>query len=142
MTFDEIQLMWQQDSNIDDAEIDIASLQIPQLHAKYMKLFSDFYFKRKQIEIKIKTLRREKFEYYTGKADPQIYAEKPFDLKILKSEVNMYIESDEDINNLQLKIESFDVIINYLESVLKMISNRTYQIKNVIEWRKFSHGIA
>jgi hypothetical protein len=141
MTFDEIQLMWQQDSNINDDEIDIASLQIPQLHAKYMKLFSDFYFKRKQIEIKIKTLRREKFEYYTGKADPKIYAEKPFDLKILKSEVNMYIESDEDINNLQLKIESFDVIINYLESVLKMISNRTYQIKNVIEWRKFSNGI-
>lgn len=133
--------MWNEDSKINDLEIDIASLQIPQLHSKYMKLFSDYRFKRKESEIRLKILKRQKFEYYSGKADPEVYAERPFDLKILKSDINLYIESDEDITRLQMKIDSFDIILDYLESVLKMITNRSFQIKNVIEWRKFIDGV-
>jgi hypothetical protein len=141
MNFENLQLMWQEDSKINDLEIDIASLNIPQLHSKYMKFFSDYRYKRKEAELRLKVLRREKFEYYSGKADPEIYAQNPFDLKVLKSDINLYIDSDKEIINLQMKIDSFDIIIDYLESVLKMITNRSFQIKNVIEWRKFIDGV-
>ena len=95
MTFDEIQAMWEQDSKIDPVELDTAALSIPTLHSKYLRIFSDYRFKRKQAQGNLKQLTRRKFEYYTGKADAIVYQQKPFDLKILKQDVDKYIESDE-----------------------------------------------
>ena len=141
MNFENLQLMWDEDSKINDLELDVAALKIPQLHSKYMKFFSDYRFRKKEAEIKLKILRKEKFEYYSGKADQKIYAEKPFDLKVLKTDINLYIDSDEDIVKQQMKIDSFEIILDYLESVLKMIANRSFQLKNVIEWRKFIDGV-
>ena len=141
MNFENLQLMWDEDSKINDLELDVSALKIPQLHSKYMKFFSDYRFRKKEAEIKLKILRKEKFEYYSGKADQKIYAEKPFDLKVLKTDINLYIDSDEDIVKQQMKIDSFEIILDYLESVLKMIANRSFQLKNVIEWRKFIDGV-
>lgn len=142
MTFDEIQAMWQEDSRIDPVELDTASLTIPTLHAKYFKIFSDYRFKKKQAALNLKQLTRRKFEYYSGKGDPEDYRENPFDLKILKSDLQMYIESDPEFKDLQLKIDMYDIIIEYLESVIRMINNRSYQIKNAIEWKSFIEGIS
>ena len=142
MTFDEIQAMWEQDSKIDPVELDTASLSIPTLHSKYFKIFSDYRFKKKQAALNLKQLTRRKFEYYTGKADAEDYKENPFDLKILKSDLPMYIESDPEIKELQLKIDMYDIIIEYLDGVIKMISNRSYQIKNAIQWKTYIDGIA
>jgi hypothetical protein len=141
MNFDDIQNMWQEDCRIDEADLDAASRDIPLLHAKYMKLFSDYCFKRKEAEIRLKQIRRKKFEYYSGKAEPEDYRDNPFDLKILKSDLPLYIESDPEIEKYQLKMEMFEIIINYLEGVIKMLNNRTYQIKNMIEWRRFVSGM-
>ena len=142
MTFEEIQAMWEQDSKIDPVELDTASLSIPTLHAKYFKIFSDYRFKKKQAQLNLKQLTRRKFEYYTGKADAEEYKENPFDLKILKSDLPMYIESDPEIKDLQLKIDMYEIIIEYLDGVIKMVSNRSYQIKNAIQWKTYIDGIA
>ena len=142
MTFDEIQAMWQQDSKINPVELDTASLSIPTLHAKYFKIFSDYRFKKKQAALNLKQLTRRKFEYYSGKGDPEDYKENPFDLKVLKSDLQMYIDSDPQIKELQLKIDMYDIIIEYLESVIRMVNNRSYQIKNAIEWKSFIEGIS
>jgi hypothetical protein len=32
-------------------------------------------------------------------------------------------------------------MLDYLESILKVIQNRTYQIKNAIEWQRFTNGL-
>jgi|TARA_B100001063_G_C16755368_1_gene552804 hypothetical protein len=141
MTFDEIQAMWEQDAKIDPVELDTASLSIPQLHSKYFKIFSEYRFKKKQAAGNLKQLTRRKFEYYSGKGDPEDYRENPFDLKLLKSDLTMYIESDPHIKDLQLKIDMYDIIIEYLESVIRMINTRSYQIKNAIEWKSFIEGI-
>ena len=34
---------------------------------------------------------REKWEYYGGKADAKVYVAKPFDLRVLKTDLQMYI---------------------------------------------------
>jgi len=49
-------------------------------------------------------------------------------------------ESNSPVSEANLKVEYYDVMINYTESILKQISNRTYQIKNSIEWHKFQAG--
>jgi hypothetical protein len=141
MNFEDIMQMWEQDSKIDPIELDTASINIPSLHAKYLKIFSDYRFRKKQVTLQMKQLVRSKFEYYTGKASAQEYKDKPFDLKILKSDLNLYIESDEEVKNLQLRIDQYEIIIDYLDGVIKMLNNRSYQIKNAIQWKTYIEGI-
>tara|TARA_B100001173_G_scaffold53885_1_gene44726 strand:- start:4024 stop:4455 length:432 start_codon:yes stop_codon:yes gene_type:complete len=84
---------------------------------------------------------REKWEYYGGKADAKVYAAKPFDLKVLKTDLQMYINSDEDILNLQGKIAYFESIIKYIDGIIKSIDNRGWDIRNATEWKKFEAGM-
>lgn len=141
MTFDEIQTMWEQDSKIDPLELDTASLNIPALHGKYLKIFSDYRFKKKQATFQLKQLTRKKFEYYSGKANPEDYKENPFDLKVLKTDLSMYIESDPHIQEFQIKIDMYEIIIDYLDGIIRMLNNRSYQIKNAIQWKTYIEGI-
>ena len=89
---------------------------------------------------KFKISKKEKWQYYTGKADPEIYIDKPFDYKVLRQDVDKYMDADPDLIKISSKIEYFQVMINYLDSILKTINNRTYQIKNAVEWQKFIRG--
>ncbi len=91
-------------------------------------------------ENKFKQLKKDKWQYYTGKADPEVYIEKPFDHKVLRQDVDKYMDADEDLIRIISKIDYYQVMISYLDSILKTINNRTYQIKNSIEWQKFIRG--
>ena len=84
---------------------------------------------------------RQKWEYYGGKADAKVYAAKPFDLKVLKTDLQMYINSDEDILNMQGKIAYYESIIKYIEGVIKSIDNRGWDIRNATDWKKFEAGM-
>ena len=84
---------------------------------------------------------REKWEYYGGKADAKVYATKPFDLKVLKTDLNIYIESDEDIIKIEHKISYLETVVKYLDGVLKSINSRGWDIKNAISWRQFESGM-
>ena len=86
-------------------------------------------------------LWREKWEYYGGKADAKVYAAKPFDIKVLKTDLTMYIQSDDEILELQSKISYYESIIKYIDGVIKSIDNRGWDIKNAIEWKKFEAGV-
>ena len=85
-------------------------------------------------------MQRQKWEYYTGKADPSIYREKPFDLKVLKADVHIYMDSDVDLQKADQKAAYLNQVVKYLEQVLRSINNRTFLIKNAIEWKKFTSG--
>jgi len=86
-------------------------------------------------------LYREKWEYYGGKADAKIYVSKPFDLKVLKTDLTMYITSDEDVITLSNKIAYLEATIKYIDGVIRSIDNRGWDIKNAIEWKKFEAGM-
>ena len=84
---------------------------------------------------------RQKWEYYGGKADAKVYAAKPFDIKVLKNDLTMYIQSDDDILEIQGKISYYESIVKYVDGVIKSIDNRGWDIKNAIEWKKFEAGM-
>lgn len=141
MTLEEIQQMWSEDAQIDDDLLCTESTRIPQLHQKYLVIFNEFSLMKKENEFKYKIMLRDKWKYYKGKAPKEMYKELPFDLKLTtKEEITLFLEADEDLQKLGLKIEYISQILSYLDSILKMISNRTYQIKNAIEWQRFKGG--
>lgn len=133
--------MWQKDSNIDSELLCEESLRVPQLHMKYMEFYNTFALMRKESEAKLRVLIKDKWLYYKGKAPAKLYAEMPFDYKLTsKDEVDMFIEADDEVIKLRLKLDYIEQTISFLDGVLRQVNNRTYQIKNAIEWEKFKNG--
>jgi hypothetical protein len=96
---------------------------------------------RKNAELQKNSVLLERRKYYTGKASVEIYNEEPFPYKVRdKEDLSLYLDTDERLSKIKVKIEYYDVMLKYIEDILKMISNRTYQIKNAIEWNKFQAG--
>ena len=94
------------------------------------------------LEFEFRKLIREKREYYGGEADAKVYAEKPFGASIKTSEkMRVYLDSDKDILDIESKIKLIDVMLSYLDNVMKMITQRNYLVKNAIEWEKFTNGL-
>ena len=141
MTFDELQALADKDLKINDTELDLESLKTPQLHNKYMKFHNQYTNLLKKAEQDLARLTREKWEYYTGKADPSVYQERPFNLKILKQDVDKYLKADDDLIKLEQKVTYVQSVVDYLDRTVKIISNRGFQIKNAIDWRKFTSGV-
>ena len=144
MTFDleTIQEMWEKDAKIDRDNIHDESLNIPSLHAKYFQIYNTIFLLRKKAEQQRKNIRHERYEYFSGKADPDVYIQNPFPKKIRdKDTMTKYLDADEKLSNASLKIEYYDTMLTYLESILKVIQNRTYQIKNAIEFMRFNAGM-
>lgn len=141
MNLEQFQEMWKKDSVIDGDLYCEASIKIPQLHMKYMEYHNTFSLMKKEREIEMKRLIKNKWIYYKGKAPSSVYKEMPFDFKLTtKEEVGMFIDADDDVSKLQFKIDYIEQVLLYLDSILRMINNRNFQIKNAIEWEKFKNG--
>ena len=128
------------DLKIDDTELDLESIRTPQLHNKYLKLFTKYSLQLKKLKDDYDGLYKFKWEYYTGKATLSVYKAEPFDLKVLKSDVHIYLNADEELQKLGQRQEYLNVVVVYLERVLREINNRNWNIRNTIEWKKFLHG--
>ena len=147
--FDHIRSEWSKDSEIDfqfknkEYTEDLAklSLEIPFQHNKYLNHYTDLSQIKTSLEFEIRKLVREQREYYGGEADPKVYAEKPFGSSIKTAEkMKVYLESDEEIINMEAKIKYVDQMLYWLDHVMKQISNRSHHIRHAIEWEKFING--
>jgi hypothetical protein len=144
MNLTDLKAMVADDLIMDDTELDIESLRTPQLHNKYL----NFYHDEKLIYVKqdeeYKKLYRLKWEYYTGKLDQDSLDRlqwEPFQLNILKADIDKYLSSDEDLSLMRLRLSYTKEKVDYLESVIKIISNRQWNIRSAIDWRKFLNGV-
>lgn len=139
---DTIQRMWEEDSKIDVDNLHTESLNIPTLHAKYFELYNNILLLRKKAEQQKRNIRHERYEYYSGKADPEVYIDNPFPKKIRDKEtMQKYLDADEKLSQVCLKIDYYETMLVYIESILKQVGNRTYQIKNAIEFIRFQSGL-
>ena len=141
LNLDMIQSMWEEDSKINIDNLHEESLKVPQLHAKYHELMNNLILLRAKAEQLKKNIRHDRYEYFSGKADPDVYIENPFPKKIRdKDTMQKYLDADEKLSESSMKIQYFDTMISYLVSILKQISKRWYQIKICIVWHMFQSG--
>ena len=141
MNLEKIQEMWQKDSVIDPDNLHDESLKIPQLHSKYYTIYNTITLLREKARETYNKVRLERYAYYTGKAEAEVYVEEPFPYKIREKDVlQKYMDADEKLSKVDLKIRYYDATLKFLEEIIKTISNRTFQIKNSIEWHKFQAG--
>tara|TARA_B100000795_G_C22775656_1_gene429883 strand:+ start:53 stop:484 length:432 start_codon:yes stop_codon:yes gene_type:complete len=141
MTLDEIKAQVQQDLSIDKEHLDTESLKNQEIKAKYLDYKSRYELLLFKAKGDYKRLYRQKWEYYGGKADAKIYISKPFDLKVLKTDLSVYITSDDDVIDAENKIGYLETVVDYIKGVIKSVDNRGWDIKNSIEWKKFEAGL-
>ena len=142
LNLESLQEMWEKDSKIDIDNLHLESLKIPILHAKYHDLYNKTFLLRKKSEQERKEKNLERYKYYTGKSPAEVYVEEPFGYKLRDNEtIQKYIEGDTSISDITMKIEYYNILLQYLEGIIKMIENRSYQIKNSLEYMRFQSGI-
>lgn len=141
MNLEEIQNLWKKDSQIDEVLLDEATLRIPQLHHKYLTLHSEYVLLAKKKTQELRTLEHRKWLYYSGKAAPEEYEDKPFEHKVIKSDVQHWVGVDEQIQRVEMQIDYYNATVNVLSEILKQIHQMSYNIKNAIEWRRFTGGV-
>ena len=141
MTLDELKMEVYLALKVNDERLDTEALKNQELYAKYLDHKSRFELLLHKAKGDYKKMYREKWEYYGGKADAKIYVTKPFDLKVLKTDLHIYIESDEDIIKSEHKIAYLETVIKYIDGVLRSIQNRGWDIKNAISWKQFEAGM-
>tara|TARA_Y100000022_G_C12978126_1_gene252196 strand:+ start:7 stop:435 length:429 start_codon:yes stop_codon:yes gene_type:complete len=140
MNIDEIQELWEQDSKLDPDNLHVESIKIPSLHSKYYNIYNKIVLLKKMEENNFKIIKKKRWLFYSGKSEPEAYIKEPFDHKVLKPDMDKYLDADEEVIKSVSKIEYYQTMLSYLDSILKTIMNRTYQIKNAIEFMKFTAG--
>lgn len=144
MNLDELKTMIKTDLEIDQTALDAESSRTPQLHNKYLVMFMDERLKLKRMASELSVLRRNKWLYYTGRMSKEELAQfgwEPFELNILKTEADEMIESDVEYIKASEKVNFQEEKVSYLESVIKIVQNRQWQIRAMIDWLKFTQGV-
>ena len=134
MNLETLNEMWAKDAPLDDEKLDNDSLSIPKLHAKYLRLYNNFVTLRDQAELDVKRTYRDRWEYYTGKS------EKPFPVKLIKTDVAIYLEADQEYQRSVLKAKYLNQMVESIKTILSAINNRSFHIKNAVEFAKFLKG--
>ena len=144
MNIEQLQEMWDADSEINDNFLGEQSTATPKLHAKYIKLLVNVKLKHTKLSSDYNILRKNKFRLYRG----ELSREELNDLgwaqwqgvKPLKNEMDEFLSGDNDLNTMKVKIEYLETMIYFLESILGQIKARDWQIRNAIQWKQFIAG--
>lgn len=145
MKIEDLQNEWARDCVIDDDHLGEASTITPSLHAKWIQYLTEAKLRLAKYRTQYSTLRKNKFRYYRGELSRDQLAELGWDqwqgVKPLKNEMDEFLSGDEDLNDLNLKVEYLNTMVYFLESVMSQIKSREWQVKNGIEWKKFLVGM-
>ena len=143
MKIEDIYTMWSKDCEIDQSNVAGESADIPKLHNKYFTIYMQEGIALRKLRAEYKKLKLLKEQYYRGELDIEELKEHgwtPQPLKILKNDIPTYVEADDDIIELSLKIVVQEEKVSYLESIIRMINNRGFQLKTIVDWERFRAG--
>ena len=144
ITLKELQDMWQEDCKVDELNLGQESTRIPELHSKYLNHLSTLRLQCRRSQSELFKMRRLKWKYYRGELDRKELNERCWDQYLgnapLNNQMNEFLDTDEDVIKLTDKLEYLNTCLTLCESVMKSISSRSFDIKNAIEWTKFTNG--
>ena len=140
MKIDDIKALLEKDRKIDHTQLDTESLRIPEQAVKYQQMAHDEALRLRFLEKEYNVAKYNRWMYYTGKADPEVYNKEPFDHKVLKSDINIFLDSDLILNEIQDRITTQTEKLKLVVEAGKVMQNKSFNIKNALEHQKFMGG--
>jgi hypothetical protein len=145
MKLSELQESWAEDCKINEMNLGQESARTPNLHAKYLNFLSSTRLNLRKVESDYLNYRRKKYKYYRGEMSQQELIDEGWSQwqgnKPLKNEMDEFLSVDADLIVLQDKVEYFKTVMYQLEQIIRSLNSRTWDIKNAIEWNKFTNGM-
>jgi hypothetical protein len=145
MKLSDLQESWAEDCKIDELNLGRESARTPNLHAKYLNYLTSSKLNLRKAESDYFNTRRLKYRYYRGELTSAELAEYEWDQwqgnKPLKNEMDEFLSCDKDLITLEDKVEYFKTVLYQLEQIIRSLNSRTWDIKNCIEWNKFTSGM-
>ena len=145
MKLSDLQDSWKDDCKIDEMNLGRESARTPTLHAKYLNYLSSTRLNLRKAESEYLNCRRKKYKYYRGEMTKQELEDEGWEQwqgnKPLKNEMDEFLTVDHDLILLQDKVEYFKTVLYQLEQIIRSLNSRTWDIKNSIEWNKFTNGM-
>lgn len=145
MKLSDLQDSWKEDCKINEMNLGQESVRTPNLHAKYLNFLSSTRLNLRKAESDYYNCRRKKYRYYRGEMTQAELDEEGWDQwqgnKPLKNEMDEYLQVDSDLIAYQDKVEYFKTVLYQLEQIIRSLNSRTWDIKNAIEWNKFTNGM-
>lgn len=144
ISLEEIEKEWENDRKMFRDKLSQHNLELPNLHGKYMTMYNTERIIRKNLHLKKKRLYLTLRQYFMGNLDKNTMEQRgwlPFGIKVLKADLDFYIEGHDDWTKLEVQLEMSEIKLNFLEQILRMIMNRGFQIKNEIELVKWESGM-
>lgn len=143
MNLEEIQKEWDQDAHIDTSQLDHESLKVPILHAKYYKIFIKERLQLKKLEADYRVDEMEKYTFYINGPTKEQH-EKGWKLppqgKIIRTEVDKYLQADQELIQKSLKIMIQREKVEFLQTIIDSLNRRSFIIKNAIDFMRWSQG--
>lgn len=139
--------MWKEDSIIDEMKLDESSRDSAKLHSKYLEIYSVNKIKLKKLELDFKVILRDKFMHYNGKLSKEVMDEKGWEydplngLTVLKGDMDKWYNADPIVQSHQAKMAYQKELCDTLKEIMENIKWRHQNIKNMIDWHKFTSGI-
>jgi hypothetical protein len=144
ITPQEIDEQWKKDAPIDATNYEREAADKPRLHSKYLSYMMQVKLDLRKLEESFLNMRRLKIRYYMGELTKQeldaLNLEQYKKNKPIKAELVDLLESDSHLMELVTKLETMRVAQYQLESILKEIASRDWEIKNSIQWHIFTQG--
>lgn len=140
MTYKEIQELAEQELKIDRFNLGEESTRTPNILMRFLDIYRSEKVLLLKMNKKFNELKKDKWEYYSGKASEDVYDEKPFDIKVLRQDLDLYLDADSDLSELKLNMDTQKEKIFCLEKILRGIEQREFSIKNAIQMIKFEAG--
>ena len=139
---DEIIELLKEQLVIDPTDLEGELIRTPNLNCMILDMLN----KKKRLlgeaESKFKQLKLDRWKYYLGKQTDEYYGKfRPMNETVIKSDVQLYLESD------QILIKAGEVVsevrrqVEILENALKQCNNRAFQIREIIALRRFESGL-
>ena len=135
------------DSVIDPIKLSEESIRIPIVHNKWIQINCDEKRILKALNAEFEKLYLIKIEYYSGKAPDQEYIDNPYyvqkikNLKVLNKDIASYVERDDEIMSIKSKKDLQEIKVEMVTEFIKGINQRSFNIKNFIEFNKFKNGM-
>lgn len=142
VNIDNLMSEWSNDSIIDSSSIEKETLKISSLHSKYLNIMSYHRHCVRKLETDYKILKDVKSDYYNGRLSYDELKERnwePLQNKYTNREIEEKMQGDINLNKLLLKKVSHEEIVSYCEYVLKSLNSRTWDLKNYVEYLKYTN---
>tara|TARA_S200002703_G_scaffold50458_3_gene43843 strand:+ start:9021 stop:9458 length:438 start_codon:yes stop_codon:yes gene_type:complete len=141
MNLENLKAEVKKDLTIDKTDLASESIRIPQIHNKYLNFLMNDRLSLSKFDSDLVKLRHKKWLYYTGKMSQEELDElgwDPFDLTVLKTDIDKFVNADDDVILLQHKVILLREKVNYLEGVMKAINNLNWNIRSAIDWMRMT----